>query len=101
MGDATKIDEYVPIKMPTIIAKANPRSTSPPNINRTTTTSKVVRDVMNVRLSVSLKDLFTSRSKVSVLNRFENSRIRSKTTTVSLMEYPTIVKNAAMIVWSI
>ena len=33
IGDAINIDEYVPIKTPTIIANENPFKISPPKIN--------------------------------------------------------------------
>ena len=51
-----KIDEYVPTMIPTTNAKANPRSTGPPNINRHTALSNVKPPVRIVRLSVWLID---------------------------------------------
>jgi len=52
MGEAMKIDEDVPTMIPKMIAKANPRITSPPisasgRIDRTT-----VSEVATVRLRV-------------------------------------------------
>jgi len=52
MGEAIKIDEEVPITIPNMIAKPNPRITGPPinasgSIDRTT-----VSDVATVRLRV-------------------------------------------------
>src|SRR5690606_3363047 len=82
-GEATKIEEYVPIPMPTRSAKANPLIASPPKRNRTNTTSSVVRLVSVVRESVELIARLSTRSNRSVLKRFAYSRTRSKTTTVS------------------
>ena len=58
IGDATKIDEYVPINTPKIIAKENPLKISPPKINIENNASNVVTDVMIVRAKVSLMDKF-------------------------------------------
>jgi len=81
-----KIDEYVPTMIPMIMTNENPRSTSPPRKKRTTTTTKVSSDVRTVRDSVWLMEWFTSSASGArrFFSRF--SRIRSKTTTVSLTE---------------
>ena len=68
-----------------INAKANPCSASPPKKYSTTTTSKTVKDVNNVRLMVWLVLSLTIFGVMSgSLPR--TSRIRSKTTIVSLTE---------------
>ena len=56
-GDAINIDEYVPIKTPTIIANENPFKISPPKINIENNASNVVTDVINVLESVSLIEI--------------------------------------------
>jgi len=97
VDDATKIELYVPTMTPQIIAKTNPRITSPPSTNSEINASNVVKDVMNVRLKVSLIDRFRTSFKSFALYLRRFSRTRSNTTTVSFKEYPTIVKSAAMI----
>ena len=49
MGEATNIEEYVPISTPKIIAKEKPLKISPPKINIENNASKVVTDVIIVR----------------------------------------------------
>ena len=56
MGEATNIEEYVPISTPKIIAKEKPLKISPPKINIENNASKVVTDVIIVRVRVSLID---------------------------------------------
>ena len=58
MGEATNIDEYVPIKTPNIIAKENPLKISPPKIKIENKANKVVTEVIIVLASVSLIDKF-------------------------------------------
>ena len=53
-GDAMKIDEYVPMKIPTINANANPLMLEPPKINKIKTTNNTLKDVIMVRLKVLL-----------------------------------------------
>ena len=68
------------------MANAKPRITSPPKKNNDNSASNVVTDVIVVRDRVSLMLRFSS-SGISIclyLRRF--SRMRSYTTTVSLME---------------
>ena len=45
---AIYIEEYVPTKIPIIIAKAKYLTAEPPNINKDTKTNSVVKDVMMV-----------------------------------------------------
>ena len=78
--------EYVPLMMPTIIAKANPRSTSPPNRYSATTDRNVTPDVMTVRPSVWLTLRFTTLSSGSRRSSRAFSRTRSKMTMVSFTE---------------
>ena len=54
---AIKIDEYVPIITPQIIAKAKSFNTAPPKKYITNNANKVVKDVITVRERVSLIDL--------------------------------------------
>src|SRR5439155_10273208 len=54
MGEAMKIDEYVPTMIPIRRTNENPRSTSPPRRNRATTTIQVSPEVIRVRESVWL-----------------------------------------------
>ena len=58
IGEATNIEEYVPIITPKIIAKENPLKISPPKINIENNANKVVTDVIIVRAKVSLIDKF-------------------------------------------
>ena len=68
IGLATKIEEYVPTKTPTIRANAKFLITSPPNKNKTTTTINVVKDVITVRLNDAFNDLFIITSNESFWN---------------------------------
>jgi hypothetical protein len=52
MGAATKTVEYVPAAIPTSMANAKPRRTSPPNRYSASTERKVDPAVMIVRPSV-------------------------------------------------
>ena len=54
IGEATNIEEYVPIKTPKIIAKEKPLKISPPKIN--IEKSRGVIDVTIVRAKVSFID---------------------------------------------
>src|SRR6266404_4353672 len=56
MGAAIAIDEYVPIKIPTVRAKENPRKTSPPKKNKHNTVTKVSPEVKIVLLKVWLME---------------------------------------------
>ena len=77
MGDATKIEEYVPINTPKIIAKEKPLRISPPKINIDTSASKVVTDVIIVLAKVSLIDRFAISLIFNLLYLFKFSLIRS------------------------
>src|SRR5215831_14850208 len=90
--------EYVPTTIPTTRAKEKARSTWPPIRNRTSTVRKVRPLVKIVRDSVWLIDLFTTSANDSRRNNRVFSRMRSKMTIVSFIEYPTRVKSAAMTV---
>ena len=85
-GLATKMDEYVPTIIPTIMAKAKSWITPPPRIKRQTTTTSVVVDVRIVRLNVPLILRFITSSKGRLLKRFRFSLILSKTMMVSFKE---------------
>ena len=56
MGEATNIDEYVPIKTPNIIAKEKPLKISPPKINIENKANNVVTEVISVLDRVSFVD---------------------------------------------
>ena len=77
MGLATKMDEYVPAKIPTINAKAKLWITPPPKMNKITTTINVVREVNIVRPRVSLMLEFITLAKGSLLIFLRFSLIRS------------------------
>jgi len=95
IGAAIAIDEYVPTMMPKPMAKVNPLNAWPPKMYIIRTTMKVVNDVNSVleRVWLILFEIILGLS-VASLPRF--SLIRSKTTMVSLSEYPIIVRNAAI-----
>src|SRR6202040_1094160 len=90
--------EYVPTTIPTTRAKEKARSTWPPIRNRTSTVRKVRPLVKIVRDSVWLMDLFTTSANDSRRSNRLFSRMRSKMTMVSFIEYPTSVRSAAMTV---
>ena len=79
------------------MAKAKLCITSPPKSHKIITTTKVVSEVMIVLDNDSLMLLLTTDVYESRFDDFRFSRILSKITIVSLSEYPTIVRNAAMI----
>src|SRR5438874_5327929 len=58
IGEAMKMDEYVPTMMPIKIANAKSRSTGPPKKNSDATDKNVQPLVSSVRLSVSLIEAF-------------------------------------------
>ena len=61
-GAARKMEESVPKITPSIIAKANERTLSPPRKKMQSSTSKVVSEVINVRVNVLLSDSLNKRS---------------------------------------
>jgi len=66
--------------------QAPPRSTPPPNMNSASAARNVAEAVMIVRAkTLRMALLITSRSEPVGLS-FSSSRMRSKTTTVSLIE---------------
>ena len=101
IGAAVNTDEYVPTPMPKSIAKANPRSISPPKIQMISNTNMVESEVFMVRPKVLLIAEFYSSFSGRLGYRVTHSRIRSKMITVSLMEYPITVRIAAINCWSI
>src|SRR6266852_2288992 len=88
--------EYVPTTIPTTRAKEKARSTWPPIRNRTSTVRKVRPLVKIVRDKVWLMDLLTTAANDSRRNKRLFSRMRSKMTMVSFIEYPTRVRSAAI-----
>ena len=102
LGVAIKIELYVPMTTPIIRAKINPLILSPPKLKMVNRTTNVESEVLMVRESVLFKaSLINVLSSRFPLYRPTYSRIRSKTTTVSLIEYPMTVRIAAMKAWSI
>ena len=80
-----------------IIASENPFCISPPKKYIANKASKVVADVIIVLDKVSLIEIFVN-SKILISEYFLRfSLTRSKMTTVSFIEYPTIVNTAAII----
>jgi hypothetical protein len=96
IGEAIKIDEYVPITIPTKSEKENPLRTSPPKSNSTVITNNVVREVIIVRLKVLLIAVFTVFSMSEEVFNPKVSLILSNTITVSLILYPITVRMAAI-----
>ena len=91
------MEEYVPIITPRIIAKEKPFKISPPRINIENKANKVVTEVIRVLDKVSFIERLEI-SLISILEYFDKfSLIRSYMTTVSFIEYPTIVNTAAII----
>ena len=78
-----KIDEYVPERTPTNIAKAKSPSVSPPKIRITLIRNTVDRPVISDRVRTSLSERFAICAKVARGRRGTFSRMRSKTMTVS------------------
>src|SRR3981081_1831118 len=87
--------EYVPTTIPTTRAKEKARNTCPPMTNKTSTVRNVSPLVRNVGESVWLIEVFTTSANDSRRNNRLFSRMRSKITMVSFIEYPTNVNNAA------
>ena len=94
---AIYIEEYVPKITPKIMAKEKPFKISPPKKNIDKRANRVVIDVINVLESVSLIEMFVNSKILTSEYFFKFSLTRSKITTVSFIEYPTIVKTAATI----
>ena len=70
--------------------------TIPPKTSSVTTAMKTVIEVTMVRLRTSLTLRLIVSEKVPFFRSRIFSRIRSKTTTVSVSEYPPIVSSAVM-----
>ena len=79
------------------MAKEKPFKTSPPKKNIESNANKVVIDVIKVLDKVSLIEILVS-SKILISEYFlQFSLTLSTITTVSFIEYPTIVNTAAII----
>ena len=85
IGVAMNSDEYVPTMIPTNKAKMNPLIDAPPKMNIANNTTMVDNEVLNVRRSVEFNASFTTCSSSRFGYSLRYSRIRSNTTTVSLM----------------
>ena len=94
-----KVDKYKddPKKTPKIIAKENPFKISPPKKKIENKASKVVTEVIIVLDNVSLIEILVS-SNILISEYFLRfSLTLSNITTVSFIEYPTMVNTAATI----
>src|SRR5882757_8990143 len=94
-GAARKIDEYVPTITPMFIANANSFTTPVPKMFMINVVANTVDEVKIVRTSISLIEMSMMRSIFLSLSFAWFSRIRSKTITVSLTEYPITVSRPA------
>ena len=81
-----KMEESVPNTTPRIIANEKLRMLSPPRKKIHSNTSNVENEVLRVRAKVSLSDLLNIVCKSALRYNPRFSRIRSNTTTLSLME---------------
>src|SRR3989344_335730 len=90
-GEATKMDEYVPKKIPIMRIKVKCLVDAPPMRASAVNTIMVVSEVLMERAMVWLTLAFAISSKflLALFKRF--SRIRSYTTMVSWMENPRMV----------
>ena len=86
MGAAMKIDESVPKMTPRLMAKAKLWMLSPPKNKMQSNTISVENDVLMVRANVWLILSLNKLRKSCLGCNFMFSRIRSNTTTLSLME---------------
>ena len=91
-----KILEKVPVSTPASSTKAKEWIALPPNRNSDPAASRVVPEVMIVRLSVLLMAAFMISVNEPFTFSFKSSRMRSKMTIVSLIEKPMIVRTAAI-----
>ena len=80
-----------------IIAKENPLNISPPRKKIESNANSVVTDVKIVLDKVSFIDWFVKSKICKFIYFLRLSRTLSKITTVSFIEYPTIVNTAATI----
>src|SRR5690349_17341225 len=83
--------------MPTMRAKAKSLSDPEPKMKSRTTGISVTRDVLSDRVMVSASDSFTILLAVILRRIGTFSRTRSKTITVSYIEYPSTVRTAATV----
>lgn len=81
-----KIEDNVPIITPSIIANEKLRMLSPPRKKMQSRTNSVDNDVFIVLVSVSLSESLKIVKKSLFLYNPRFSRIRSNTTTLSLIE---------------
>ena len=87
----------MPKTTPSIIASENPFNISPPKINIDKSANNVVTEVIIVRDKVSFIEIFVSSNILTSAYLRKFSLTLSNITTVSFIEYPTIVKTAATI----
>ena len=81
-----KIDEYVPERIPIIIASAKSPKVSPPKTSSIPTRNTVERPVISERVKTSAIERLTICEKAARGIRGTFSRMRSKTMIVSYIE---------------
>src|SRR5574344_323698 len=86
IGVATNNEEYVPTMIPTAIENTNPLIESTPIKNIINNVRTVVKEVLIVRLIVLLTPWLNNGLVLRFGYSLVYSRIRSNTTTVSLIE---------------
>ena len=90
------MEEQAPASTPIISGSVNSRIAGPVMMNSGTMTISVVKEVINDLPKVWEILLSINSSVPPRLEYFRFSRIRSKTTMVSFIEYPTTVRIPAM-----
>ena len=85
-GEDRNTEENVPANTPTNRAKMKPRMVSPPKMKMASNTTKVEPEVLNERVNVLFTALFMFTFHEDFGCNPTFSRIRSKITTVALME---------------
>jgi hypothetical protein len=85
-GEAMKIDEKVPVKIPKNMITAKGRTTSPPKIARAARVASAVPPVSTVRGSVSFTERLSTSPSGGPRRPRRFSLTRSKITMVSLSE---------------
>src|SRR5205823_5827429 len=97
IGEATKIEEYVPDATPTNRANAKSFRVEPPNSRSDRIGSSTTNDVFTDRINTWFSEMFTTPeyvSRVTIDSDSVFSFTLSKMTTVSYSEYPRMVRMA-------
>jgi hypothetical protein len=85
-GAAVKTEEYVPMRIPAISASAKSVRVSPPRKYRATRMNRAPRPVLIVRGTVWRHASFATSARGSLGRSARCSRMRSNTTTESLID---------------